>query len=297
MGLRGRPAGSRDDVNFEQAYLLLDYLYTHKRFAGNRTEAIPASLDDVTIEEPERQPGLALQDRISLVSAIHEERPSKSYSESQSVSSADHISPIGEALEEDLASVTSPPEAYGAFNYGLFNPNSGSKSPDSSQDGANSEPDDVGVEPRNPEHWHRIRTPYFWFPLHAAAKAGSHKIVKLLISYGALLDPPSHRFCVCQSWDEELTYKTTQRWTPLHTALCSGNEHIALFLMAKGSSQYLDANHTTTIVHTVATFGSVTALKQCLVCYALIGFDDQDYQGKTPLQLAHYGKRNTAVMQ
>ncbi|KAK9419624.1 hypothetical protein SUNI508_07110 [Seiridium unicorne] len=153
------------------------------------------------------------------------------------------------------------------------------------------------LDPAYTKNWVRIRAKYYWFPLHAAVKAGSLKIVELLIQHGAILDPPSYQFCGCVTSRPDPNGYSTPGWTPLHTVFCCKNGAVADFLLSKGSSPYVDTQGTTTVLHTAATFGFITTLRECLIQYPDMDLNKCDDHGKRPLQLAYYGTRDTATMQ
>ncbi|KAI0881318.1 ankyrin [Annulohypoxylon maeteangense] len=78
----------------------------------------------------------------------------------------------------------------------------------------------------------------YWFPLHAAVQSGSAEIVKLLVNSGSHLDLPSNMLCSCRANGITSPQERGQAgcWTPLHAALCSGDEAMANLLLSLGAS-------------------------------------------------------------
>ncbi|KAI8196302.1 putative ankyrin repeat protein [Colletotrichum sp. SAR 10_76] len=91
-------------------------------------------------------------------------------------------------------------------------------------------------------------------PLHVAAAYGHYDVVKWLLAEGVDIDVPGKLLCGCLSLNEMHTYygnssdawKTgidldcvphvAGTWTPLHLAICRGNQSIARFLVSRGAS-------------------------------------------------------------
>ncbi|KAI6084881.1 ankyrin repeat-containing domain protein [Hypoxylon rubiginosum] len=102
----------------------------------------------------------------------------------------------------------------------------------------------------------------YWFPIHAAAKAGCDEIIKLLVKHGSYLDPPSVGFCWCPRFlkkDNDIGHGPF-KWTPLHAALCSRNEDTAQLLISLGASLSVDFSDSPTVLHSAAAHGCVSIL-------------------------------------
>ncbi|KAI8231911.1 putative ankyrin repeat protein [Colletotrichum sp. SAR 10_99] len=90
--------------------------------------------------------------------------------------------------------------------------------------------------------------------LHVAAAYGHYDVVKWLLAEGVDIDVPGKLLCGCLSLNEMHTYygnssdawqsgidldcvpHVAGTWTPLHLAICRGNQSIARFLVSRGAS-------------------------------------------------------------
>ncbi|KAH0431637.1 hypothetical protein CcaCcLH18_06941 [Colletotrichum camelliae] len=91
-------------------------------------------------------------------------------------------------------------------------------------------------------------------PLHMAAAHGHYDVVKWLLGEGVDVDVPGKLLCGCLShyemrlyyvdssdpWDSFIDLDHVPHiagtWTPLHLAICRGNQSIARFLVSRGAS-------------------------------------------------------------
>ncbi|KAF3026452.1 hypothetical protein E8E14_012255 [Neopestalotiopsis sp. 37M] len=149
---------------------------------------------------------------------------------------------------------------------------------------------------QNPDRWTLIGQQFFWFPLHAAASNGSLEVVKLLIDAGALLEPPSQQFCSCQAQVDGQARVDINRWIPLHTALCSGNDNVACYLITLGSSFWLNEWHTSTALHQAAELSQISVLQALYDKDPGINLNKADASMDTPIMYAHRSKRSTETI-
>ncbi|KAI1653011.1 ankyrin [Daldinia decipiens] len=134
----------------------------------------------------------------------------------------------------------------------------------------------------------RLALRNFWFPLHSAAIAGSTELVKLLVDYGALLDVPAHAIYNCQPRYHRKEIKSEfYYWTPLHTALCCGNEAVANMLISLGASTNVEINkRKSSALHWAARGGYLSTIRLLLEGEQKVPVDIQDTDGATPLMWA-----------
>ncbi|KAI0837065.1 ankyrin [Hypoxylon sp. FL0890] len=140
----------------------------------------------------------------------------------------------------------------------------------------------------------------YWFPLHAASTSGSIEIVRLLVDFGACLDPPSRGLCHCtpdgrgdRSHEPPHIY-----WTPLHTALCCGNENIANLLLAFGASSNVELRHRqSSALHWAARGSRLSTARLLLEGGCNTPVDVQDLDGATPLMWALGTERSEQMME
>ncbi|KAI1758641.1 ankyrin repeat-containing domain protein [Hypoxylon sp. FL1150] len=127
--------------------------------------------------------------------------------------------------------------------------------------------------------------PCYWFPIHAAAKAGCDKIINLLVDYGSCLDPPSVDFCWCPRYAEKHNEigDGPYRWTPLHTALCSRKGGTAKLLISLGASLSIDFSNVPTVVHSAAAHGCLSILRHLSDTGRTFDVNEKDQHGLTPL--------------
>ncbi|KAI0179013.1 ankyrin repeat-containing domain protein [Hypoxylon sp. FL1284] len=141
----------------------------------------------------------------------------------------------------------------------------------------------------------------YWFPLHCAAMAGSVEIIKLLVKFGAHIDPPSKSLCYCCP-QTEYGFAARTNWTPLHTAICSLNEAAANSLLDLGASpivEYSPAyNKPATALHWAALGGYVSIMRRILERKSgEISVDVPDHLGFTPLMWAMGTKNSVQTME
>ncbi|KAI1496861.1 ankyrin repeat-containing domain protein [Biscogniauxia marginata] len=98
------------------------------------------------------------------------------------------------------------------------------------------------------EEWRAIELsdllPYqrFCTPLHIAVSQGELGMIDLLLRHGADIDGTSNRFCQCQYYGTGYNHHglvfppDAEPWTPLHTALCCGQQEAALLLISRGAN-------------------------------------------------------------
>ncbi|KXX77109.1 Ankyrin repeat domain-containing protein 17 [Madurella mycetomatis] len=146
-----------------------------------------------------------------------------------------------------------------------------------------------------------------WSPIHVAVLRGDNEAVRLLV-HGASIDARCSGLCDCAAPDfeaeEELgdsimpnKYRTI--WTPLHVAICTGNEDTARLLIALGAStvvggllrqhvpvDYTDCRLRVTALHSAAWLGSI---QMCTVLLEDIRFRITiDYRGRQGHTALHY---------
>ncbi|KAJ0316643.1 hypothetical protein Brms1b_005361 [Colletotrichum noveboracense] len=110
-------------------------------------------------------------------------------------------------------------------------------------------------------------------PLHVAAAYGYYDVVKWLLAEGVDVDVPGKLLCGCLSFNEmrprdednelvvwgatdvDSVAELAGTWTPLHLAICRGNQSIARFLISRGASLDIRYNRIAEIprTHGVAT--------------------------------------------
>lgn len=88
----------------------------------------------------------------------------------------------------------------------------------------------------------------------------------------------------------------TERWIPLHTAFCCGNDSVALYLISKGSSIWLNEYHTITAMHQAAEMGHLTILEALLAKDPKLDVNLKEGSQKTPMMYAHGGKQSTETI-
>ncbi|KAL7620171.1 hypothetical protein AAE478_009164 [Parahypoxylon ruwenzoriense] len=139
----------------------------------------------------------------------------------------------------------------------------------------------------------------FWSPLHCAASAGSKAIVKLLVNSGASLDPPSRGLCTCRNTplsQHPGTYGAVT-WTPLHTALCYGNDSTAALLLSLGASPNLNPQRPKlSALHCAARAGSLRTMRFLLEGDHKTNINKQDEEGFTPLMWALGSLKSTGII-
>ncbi|KAI1647078.1 ankyrin [Daldinia loculata] len=128
----------------------------------------------------------------------------------------------------------------------------------------------------------------FWFPLHSAAIAGSTELVKLLVDSGAFLDVPAHAIYNCQPrYDRKIIKSEFYYWTPLHTALCCGNEAVANLLISLGASTNVEINkRKSSALHWAVRGGYSSTIQLLLEGDEKVPIDVRDVDNATPLMWA-----------
>ncbi|KAI0106879.1 ankyrin [Daldinia grandis] len=139
----------------------------------------------------------------------------------------------------------------------------------------------------------------FWFPLHSAAISGSIELVKLLVDFGAILDVPAHAIYNCQPhYDRKAIWSKFYYWTPLHTALCCGNESVANLLISLGASANVEVNkEKSNALHWAARGGYLSTIRLLIEGDQKVPVDVQDADGATPLMWALGTPRSIPTIQ
>lgn len=97
-----------------------------------------------------------------------------------------------------------------------------------------------------------------WLPLHHAVMNGQLDMFKLLVEAGASIVAPSLRGCRCnQSYlhGTDRCYGQSPEWSPLHTAICYGQTHVAKWLLENGAPIWTGPE--TNALHDAAQHGSL----------------------------------------
>lgn len=99
-----------------------------------------------------------------------------------------------------------------------------------------------------------------WSPLHAASANGHLRIIEILLDNGFDINAPSFAYCWCESMQTYATdacfpppsirestnssghhYGQFRLWTPLHHAICHGQNEAAMMLLRRGAAVSLEA--------------------------------------------------------
>ncbi|KAK8085612.1 Tankyrase-1 [Apiospora hydei] len=84
----------------------------------------------------------------------------------------------------------------------------------------------------------------FWKPLHTAVYHGQSHIVDTLLQHGAWVDAIATNYHGCDRPPSRYMYEEpghgVERCTPLHVALCTGQEEIARTLISNGASMHVN---------------------------------------------------------
>ena len=138
----------------------------------------------------------------------------------------------------------------------------------------------------------------YWTPLHAAAYRGFIEIVELLLDYGADINALSRGYCACTNPVDCLPTLVERHevplWTPLHAAICSGNERIAGFLLRRGASTFVSTRGLgsqlgrVTALHSACYSGCTRVLKLLINKDYQTDIDCEDHLGMTPMSYAYY---------
>ncbi|KAI1806515.1 ankyrin [Daldinia bambusicola] len=157
---------------------------------------------------------------------------------------------------------------------------------------------DGGKQRKKIRKYLRSSVETFWFPLHSAAMAGSAEITKLLLDAGAHLDVPSRALYICQPcYDCRAARNKTYFWTPLHTALCCGNEDVANLLITRGASVDVEIRtRPSNALHWAARCGCLSTIRLLLEGDQKVPVDTQDLEGASPLIWALGTKNSVATM-
>lgn len=98
------------------------------------------------------------------------------------------------------------------------------------------------------------RSPYFtanrrivsYTPLHLAARGGHEAVVTFLLDNGADIDGPARLLCQCNASNEGFSHLQAPppipHWSPLHTAICHGQEGVARLLVRRNASLTISRN-------------------------------------------------------
>lgn len=143
----------------------------------------------------------------------------------------------------------------------------------------------------------------FWKPLHAAVYHGHGHIVNILIRHGAWVDEIATNYHGCgRPLDGPLPVDEDEeggRCTPLHVALCSGEEEIAKTLISNGASMYVDRtvhrwaqardpNRTRiTALHLCAYHGLLSTAEYLVKEGYHTSIDELDEFGNSPIMYAY----------
>lgn len=137
---------------------------------------------------------------------------------------------------------------------------------------------------------------YSWTPLHIAAYWGHDDIANLLLGHGAGVNHLARGFCECcfaHDWTRQRPRRLrrpTPSWSPLHTAICNGNESTAKLLISRGASTTNVAGPKdgleacVTALHT-ACWSGATSLVRLLIADHQADVGARDHLGQTPREL------------
>ncbi|GAB1317873.1 Ankyrin repeat domain-containing protein 17 [Madurella fahalii] len=147
-----------------------------------------------------------------------------------------------------------------------------------------------------------------WSPIHVAVLRGDNDAVRLLLDHGANIDARCSGLCDCAGPDVEveddfgdsiMPNKNRPVWTPLHVAICTGNEDTARLLITLGASNlvgvllrqkipwnYFNCHLRITALQSAAWLGSV---QMCKLLLEHPGFDVSiDRRGRRGHVAIHY---------
>ncbi|KAI1463135.1 ankyrin repeat-containing domain protein [Daldinia caldariorum] len=138
----------------------------------------------------------------------------------------------------------------------------------------------------------------FWFSLHSAAMAGSTEITELLLDSGAQLDVPSRALHIWEAYYRcRESSKKTHFWTPLHTALCCGQEDVANLLITRGASVDVEVQtRPSNALHWAARCGCLSTIRLLLEGDQKVPVDTRDFEGASPLMWALGTTNSIATM-
>ncbi|KAJ4420517.1 hypothetical protein N0V82_004290 [Gnomoniopsis sp. IMI 355080] len=145
---------------------------------------------------------------------------------------------------------------------------------------------------------HGLDSKFFWTPLHIAAQWGHEDIINLLLNKGARVDDFSMGLCDCvypHPWTKKCQPLRRERpqWTPLHIAICHGNESTSKLLLARGASikvsgkQHSTKKYHSTALHTACLSGS-TSIARFLIQQHQPDIEVRDFFGHTPMSYAYF---------
>lgn len=148
--------------------------------------------------------------------------------------------------------------------------------------------------------------PYEWSPLHIAARWGHDQIIELLLDGGADVNVDSCGYCDCiypTHWTRSSRTTPTHAldqtsWSPLHTAICHGQQATAKLLLARGARLNVakpvfeedDAPDPPAFVsplHTACAAGA-TDIARFLIDELQIDIETKDHLGHTPMSYAYF---------
>ncbi|KAH9906357.1 ankyrin [Xylariomycetidae sp. FL2044] len=172
------------------------------------------------------------------------------------------------------------------------------------------------AEDENPAIWGDRDDPFddddslgqqcYWTPLHVAARWGHNGIIDLLLQHGANLEPLSRGFCDCTFPSYLLRQipglnRQNPLWTPLHTAICHGNDSTARLLISRGAStdvstRYIGSDpRRVTALHS-ACGSDLASLARYLVERGIqADVHVEDHQGHTPMTYAYFAGSWAAI--
>lgn len=150
--------------------------------------------------------------------------------------------------------------------------------------------------------------PVRFAPVHVAAKHGRIEVLAWLLDHGAKPDVLSQAYCGCSCFPDmfpltsrDLPSFVVPQWSPLHTAVCRGQNDAAIFLIERGTSLGVSQRSEdvqtrlprsrpvtdidVTILHTAAATNNV-ALIDYLVKQGLADISCVDRAGYTPIHYA-----------
>lgn len=140
---------------------------------------------------------------------------------------------------------------------------------------------------------------YFWRPLHIAARWGHNDIATLLLDHGADVDSFSRGFCDCvfpNHWTQKRVpgpRRQTPIWTPLHTAICHGQDSTVRLLLSHNASRNVTSGCDgrkrayVTPLHSACSSGAIPIVR-LLLNHQQPDIEVEDHLGQTPVSYAYY---------
>ncbi|KAK7932107.1 hypothetical protein PG985_002819 [Apiospora marii] len=147
----------------------------------------------------------------------------------------------------------------------------------------------------------------FWKPLHAAVYHSQGHIVDILLHHGAWVDEIARDYHGCDRPPHYFYDPTNEdgRYTPLHVALCSGQEKIAMKLISNGASIYTDRTvhrharardpkrNRLTALHLCAYHGLLETAEYLVENGYQTAIDELDEFGYSPITYAYVGRHDS----